>query len=120
MSCRCISLPSMFFTEEAPDGFLPSLTERAVSQKWKLLYACPNCGTLWAVDEFDKYQHQVVTRVSDPSKWDEDSEEGRKGLLLRSRGGTSDEKCVWSDCEKKRVRGVALCIDHLYATGARK
>ncbi len=120
MSCRCINLPSMFYAEEAPAGFLQALKERAVSQKWKRLCACPDCGTLWAVDEWDKYHHQVVTRVSDPSKWDEDSEEGRKELLLRSRGGVTDEKCVWLGCEKKRVQGVAMCIDHLYATGARK
>lgn len=120
MSCRCFSLPLAFFAEEAPRGFVDSLVEKAVSQNWKRLRACPVCGALWAVDEWDKYHDQVVTRVSDMSRWDADSEEERKGLLLRSRGGTSDEKCVWSGCKKKRVRGVAMCIDHLYATGARK
>ncbi len=120
MSCRCSNLPSAFYAEEAPRGFLDSLVERAVSQKWKRLGACPACKALWAVDEHDKYQEQVITRVFEPSRWDEDSEEERKSLLLRSRGGTSAEKCVWSGCEKKRVRGVVMCIDHLYATGARK
>jgi len=120
MSCRCSSLPPAFYAEEAPRGFLKSLDEREVSQKWKRLCVCRECGALWAVDEWDKYQEQVVSRVTEHAKWDDDSEEMRKGLLLRSRGGLTDEKCLWAGCEKKRVRGVAMCIDHLYATGARK
>ncbi len=120
MSCHCANLPSSFFAEEAPSGFIESLAERAVSQKWKRLCSCPECGSLWAVDEWDKYQEKVVTRVSEKSRWDEHSEDDRKALLLRSRGGTVDEQCVWAGCAKKRVRGVAMCVDHLYATGARR
>ena len=120
MPCHCSSLPVAFYADKAPSGFLKLLDEKATSPKWKTLSVCPVCGAQWAVDVWDKYQEQLVTRVADPEKWDDDSEEIRKGLLLRSRGGLTEEKCVWAGCEKKKVRGVALCIDHLYATGARK
>jgi hypothetical protein len=114
-------LPATFYVEEGPRGFVESLKEEDYSsENWKRLYVCPECGTRWAVDEWEKYGHQVASRVRDDHRWDEESEEDRKSLLLRSRGGLTEEKCAWLGCEKKKVRGVAYCIDHLYATGARK
>lgn len=85
------------------------------------LYSCPECGILWAIDEWDKYQYQVVSRVKDRSTWSSDQriEEGKQ-LLLVSRGGTSDEMCIWSGCTEKRVKGVVYCLDHLWNTGAKR
>lgn len=121
MTCVCEKLPDCFYLEEAPKGFEASLAHKETSvPNWRDLMACRECRTLWAIDEWEKYHPQVVSRVRDPGNWAACSEENRKALLLRSRGGTTDEKCAWLGCEKKRVRGVAFCIDHLYATGARK
>jgi hypothetical protein len=113
-------LPPAFYADEAPEGFLGSLDKKAAPAQWKTLGICPKCGAQWAIDVEDKYQEQVIMRVADPEKWDGDSDEVRKGLLLRSRGGLTEEKCLWAGCDNKRVIGVVHCIDHLYATGARR
>ena len=121
MTCVCSKLPDFFFLEEGPKGFESSLEQKDTSvPNWKNLCRCRSCGALWAIDEWDKYHDQVASRVRDVSHWDEDSEEERKKLLLKSRGGLSDEPCAWLGCEKRSVRGVAYCLNHLYATGARK
>ena len=118
MKCVCSSLADVFYVESRP-GFLHDLSEKACAS-WKKLCVCPRCGTHWAVDEWDKYQIQVINRVSDIENWDVASEEERKKLLLDSRGGLTHKDCIWAECGKKRVKGLAYCIDHLYATGTRK
>jgi hypothetical protein len=121
MKCSCANLPDAFYVEDGPKGFVEALVERDYSsENWKRLYECPTCTARWVVDEWDKYAHQVASRVRDRRRWDEESEAERKNLLLKSRGGLTEEECARLGCEKKKVRGVAYCIDHLYATGARK
>lgn len=120
MKCRCSNLPDTFYVDEGPNGFQKSLHEED-AQDWMRLCSCPKCGTLWAIDEWDKYQDQIVSRVKDRSTWaDEQGTEARKQLLLRSRGGTTDETCIWSGCSGKRVKGVVYCLEHLWNTGARR
>jgi hypothetical protein len=121
MKCLCPTLPDAFYVEDGPKGFIEALAEKDYSsENWKRLYECPTCPTMWVVDEWDKYGHQVASRLRERGRWDEESEEERKSLLLKSRGGITTEECAWMGCAKKKVRGVAYCIDHLYATGARK
>lgn len=88
---------------------------------WIKLFRCKVCGQHWSIDEWDKYVDRVITRITDVENWESnDSTSLRKGLLLASRGGTTNEECAWAGCKGKQVKGVAFCIDHLYATGARK
>jgi len=120
INCTCFSLPDVFYLDEGPKGFEESLHQEAM-QNWMRLYSCPKCGTLWAIDEWDKYQYQIASRVKDRSTWSSDQRiEERKQLLLRSRGGTTDETCIWSGCVQKRVKGVVYCLEHLWNTGARR
>ncbi len=85
------------------------------------LFRCSECGGLWAIDEWDKYQWQVAFRVGADEGWiGVDREPQRKQLLLESRGGATAERCIWVGCQNPRVIGVVYCVDHLYATGARK
>jgi hypothetical protein len=68
-----------------------------------------------------KGHDQVVNRVTDQSSWSSELRiDERKQLLLQSRGGTTDETCIWSGCGGKRVKGVAYCLEHLWNTGARR
>jgi hypothetical protein len=119
MKCICGSLLEVFYLDSAGAGFMQPLRERS-AENWKRLYQCESCGVYWAVDEWDKYAHQVASRVSSPTEWDTASDQQRKKLLLQARGGLTSEKCIWAGCAALRVKGVAFCIDHLYATGARK
>ena len=119
MKCTCASRPDAFYLESDRTIFMSSLREQA-AENWKRLYRCESCGEYWAVDEWEKYGHQVASRATSSTEWDTASEGRRKKLLLDSRGGTTDEQCIWAGCSGHRVRGVAFCIDHLYDTGARK
>lgn len=121
IKCKCSSLPDVFYLDDGPNGFQNGLTKIDKDTQNSELFECPDCGTLWAIDTWDKYWFQVVGRIQNRNAWTTSvSEEKRKELLLRSRGGTTDEECIWNNCKKKRVKGVVYCIDHLYETGARK
>lgn len=120
MKCKCSNLPDAFYINEAPWRFEKSL-HKEDTQNWMHLYSCPKCGTLWTIDEWDKYQDQVVARVKDRANWATDQAiAARKRLLLESRGGTTDETCMWAGCHGKKVKGVAYCLEHLWDTGARR
>ena len=120
MKCVCSNLPDAFYLDAAPPAWSASLLwEEAFA--WRTLYSCPECGTLWAIDDWDKYMPQVVNRVKDRSRWTEEPlEETRKQLLLQSRGGTEEETCIWAGCSVKRVKGTVFCVDHLWKMGVRR
>ena len=120
MKCKCNNLPSQFYFSDAASKFSQKLSEVAIGD-WVKLYECTVCKTLWAIDVWDKYTWQVVFKISDREKWESEiTVDKRKQLLLNSRGGLTDEICIYANCNKKRVRGVVYCLDHLYNTGARK
>lgn len=120
MKCKCSKLPDVFYLEEGPKTFEKGLHQKDMAN-WMRLYSCPHCGTMWAIDEWDKYQIQVVSRVINKGSWaDQDTIQQRKQLLLKSRGGLTDAECIWVGCHEKQVKGVVYCLDHLWETGARK
>jgi hypothetical protein len=119
MSCRCVDLPDLFKLEDHP-GFIES-TIRIATGNWVHLHKCANCGQLWRVDESDKYQVQFVVRISSSADWEQfDAVPLQKLFLLQSRGGLSNEQCIWRGCQGKCVKGVVYCVEHLYQTGARE
>lgn len=118
MKCKCQKLADLFYIDQGPRGFEKKLKE-VDAKNWMRLCECPSCGQLWAIDEWDKYSWQVVSRVSDQTNWaDSERVNERKELLLKERGGTTDDECQWAGCEGKRVKGVAYCLEHLWNTGA--
>lgn len=120
MRCNCSSLPEIFFLVEGPKEFEKGL-KKLDTKNWMRFYECPECEGLWIIDEWDKYTWRVVSRIKNRDEWPATiSEQQRKQLLLASRGGTTDQKYIWKDCPNNQVKGVALCIDHLYDAGARK
>src|SRR5664279_3287389 len=111
MTCECSSLPDAFYLEEAPGGFKDHLVQQDM-KNWLRLFRCSECGASWAIDECDKYQWQVAFRVGPGEDWAAvDREPQRKQLLLKSRGGTASERCIWAGCSNPRVKGVAYCLD---------
>lgn len=120
MKCRCDRLQDAFYADEGPRGFAKGLKTEETGD-WIWLGSCPVCGALWAVDEWDKYQDQVVTRVRHRAEWEtRDATEMRKQLLLKSRGGLTEGLCIWAGCKGKTVKGVVYCLEHLWQTGARR
>jgi len=113
-------MAAAMYYEDAPRAFFRIIEQVAVGN-WIVLFRCKRCGQHWSIDEWDKYQVRVITKVSNVENWETtDSTSLRKDLLLRSRGGTTSQECAWQGCDGKQVKGVVLCIDHLYATGARR
>jgi hypothetical protein len=114
-------LAGAFFADEAPAGWIESL-RREAQGNWKTLERCMECGGSFAIDEWDKLQPRVVVRVDDVGQWEieADDVDTRKALLLRSRGGLQDTECEWVGCLRPQVRGVAICLEHLWNLGVRR
>lgn len=120
MKCKCSKLPDYFYLENAPWHFEKNLNIEDYKD-WMKLGSCHKCGQLWAVDEWDKYSHQMVSKISSRQGWEKgESIELRKQLLLKNRGGVTEQACILAGCGKKAVKDVVYCIDHLYETGATK
>ena len=117
--CRCAQSPDAIYWTGRPPDFEKTFAEEPAGN-WVKLFRCTECGQYWSVDEWDKYQEQVAGKVADSSDWEAPGDEARKQLLVRSRGGLSALPCAWAGCKKSAVKGVALCADHLFETGARR
>ena len=118
MSCECAVLPEI--VRVVDHQTIVDQLRLIEPGNWVRLCECPVCLQLWCVDEWDKLQVQLAIKLSDRDGWQGfDPTPLRKRFLLQARGGTVDEKCIWSGCDGRRVRGVVYCLDHLYATGAR-
>jgi hypothetical protein len=124
MHCACEELPvyTYYHTDRGLSLKLRLFVVRVAESSWRELFRCEICGTHWRIDIPDKFQQQFAWKVGDfREDWATvEFVDEQKALLLQRRGGETDEKCVWMSCEKKRVKGMAFCIDHLYATGARR
>ncbi|MBP8084191.1 MAG: hypothetical protein KAZ87_13415 [Spirochaetes bacterium] len=98
-----------------PKNFESRLEHIEYSKSFKKMYRCKCCGQYWVIDEYDKYEPQIVIKENDVSNWKtKDYEEIRYELFAYSKGGYSDEKCSWNDCSNKSVKGKSLCPYHCF------
>lgn len=88
---------------------------------WYELYVNKSDNSFWRLDAWDKYQEQFFLKLESKENWTEfDGKELMMDLLLETRG-TSDEVCVWKDCKKSALNGLAYCVRHAYEeVGIRK
>ena len=119
MSCECSQLPDVVKLDE--DSAIGRFDELETGD-WERLVRCPRCGQLWSVDKPDGYTRSFAIKMPRREGWREfDTTPLRRQYLVQSRGGLTDENCIWLGCEQRRVRGgVVYCADHLYETGARE
>ncbi len=117
--CQCNNIPNSFYLADGPLNFDKEL-EKVKTGDWIWLGRCPECGSLWSVDVSDKLHWQVVVHLRSEDDFENDTTEIRKNLLLKFRGGNSEDKCIWAGCSNKAVKDVAYCIDHLWKTGSRR
>ena len=123
MNVHTPTWPDASYFDEGTDAGRCVLAELELvaRQDWRKLYRHKLDGSLWAIDEWDKYQQQFLFRVGSVDHWStEDHTAEEKALLLSSRGGTGDGTCLWKGCGNRNVRGVVYCIDHLYEQGVRR
>ena len=124
MNCSCEELPvyTYYPAERGLSRKLRPFVATVAKSNWRELFRCEFCATHWRIDVEDKFQQRFVWKVgNDREDWAtiEFIEEEKK-LLLQRRGGETAGECAWIGCVKKKVKGVAYCMDHLYATGARR
>ncbi|TEW47648.1 metal-binding protein [Psychromonas algicola] len=84
---------------------------------WEKLMECSECGQLWKVSEFEKYQTLYAVKVPDLNDWEDVGDALIKEKIVQDRGGITEQECMFSGCEHKQVKDSAYCIDHLYETG---
>jgi hypothetical protein len=120
LMCSCATLTTAIYVEDQPPTLLTSL-DLIASGNWIRLCRCRNCGQLWRVDEADKYQTQFAFKLSNVAGWEAfDTKPVEIELLVKSRGGLSNQQCGKLGCDKRAVHGAAFCPDHLYETGTRR
>jgi len=124
MHCACEELPvyTYYYSERGLSQKIRPFIASVAKSDWRELFRCEVCGTHWGIDVEDRLQQQFVWKVGAfREDWvSVEFVDVEKELLLQCRGGVTEEKCAWIGCGKKKVKGVAYCIDHLYATGARR
>ena len=102
-NCNCIKMPSVFYYEDTEKDFYEGL-EKIDSFDWYELYECKMCFQYWRIDIWDKLQERFVVRVENRNNWkDFDETPLIKELIIKNRGGTIDQECVWQSCKGKRV-----------------
>ncbi len=114
-------LTNLYF-DELPNAIKKRLVEvDYYSEEWMNIFKNKETGQLWAIDIYDKYQPQIAVKIDSLEQLKNiNFKDIRKNLLFKSRGGCDESTCIMKGCNKKRVKGVVYCIDHLYETGARK
>ena len=118
--CQCKQLQPLVDLENVGKEWMADFTEIEVGN-WVHLQRCPVCGQLWRVDAWDKYQPQYAVKLSTSDGWQAfDATPLLKRQMIENRGGVSNERCMWRNCEAKQVKGSAFCVEHLYETGARR
>jgi hypothetical protein len=119
MSCACSKLSDIVRLEEHPG--IERDSDQLERDNWFWLVHCRSCGQLWSLDEWEKHQRQFAIKIPQREGWhDFDTTPLRQAFLIESRGGLTDEPCIWSGCSGWRVRGVVYCAEHLFKTGVRE
>ena len=118
--CTCSQMPEILYYEDTTISFRQDL-DKIETGGWIELHKCRICGQCWQIDVWDQGQERFVAKIEDIKNWKVfDISPLVKNLIIKNRGGTTDQECVWANCKNKRVKGVAYCINHLYENGARR
>jgi hypothetical protein len=118
MNCNCQTFSDLVDLRAHRD-FLIGMA--ALGNKgWRNFYQCIRCQQKWIVDVDDGRIEIYAIRGDDIDQAEKDREHLIKKYMVQNRGGYQEEKCIWQDCENKRVKGFMMCVDHLYSAGHRK
>lgn len=122
MKCECSRLPRLFNIEK----YLSHLRETVeiVDRKdsgWGELRICRICGQHWQLDKWDKLQTICAIKIDFPDDWQNyDDKSDRMQLLIDSRGGLSEVRCIKAICQNKAFKSLAYCLEHSYEIGLRE
>ncbi|SEI82193.1 hypothetical protein SAMN05216327_10498 [Dyadobacter sp. SG02] len=81
---------------------------------WYELYQYNYDQSFWRLDRFDKLQEQFFVKLPFTDDWaNYNSQEMEIELLRKTRGATTTP-CVWQECGKPSLMGLAFCERHAY------
>jgi len=119
INCECNQLPRIFNVENYPNHLKDrvQLVDRK-DDSWRELGKCRVCGRYWQLDKWDKFQTICAIKIDFPDDWQKyDDKPDRLELLVNSRGGLSEVKCVKANCQNKALKDLAYCLKHSYESG---
>lgn len=118
--CNCKEQPELIEISSRFPDFMSSLNQLNVGD-WLLLMSCPECQQLWRVDDMDKDQVCYAVKIPTQENWKEfDVESLIKEKMIENRGGLTQNYCMWTKCDFKKVKGSTFCVNHLWETGSRE
>ncbi len=95
--------------------------EHIAEVAWFELYRRKEDGSFWRIDREDKHQERFIVRIESFLDWESfDSSSLEKQLLLSTRGGESQERCLVAGCSSRAIKASAFCLEHTYERGVRK
>lgn len=121
-NCKCNQLPRIFDSEKYPNhlrGRIEIIDKK--NEGWRELGKCRECGQYWQLDKWDKLQTICAIKIDFPDNWQNYNDEPvRLELLMKSRGGLSEEECIKKNCKNKALKTLAYCLEHSYRIGLRE
>jgi len=85
------------------------------SRLWAELFQCETCGQHWIVEvggEMDRRTDKAF-KITEPKNWlSYDTMPALAGWLIKKHGGLSEKQCIFSGCNEKALKNMAVCIYH--------
>lgn len=82
---------------------------------WISVARCNDCGQIWRVDKTDGKSIAMAIKVASVDGWrDADDRAARVEYLRHSYGGDDVAKCIWSGCQHRALKTLAMCAEHAY------
>jgi hypothetical protein len=117
--CNCKEQSTLVDISSCHADFISSLNQLDVGN-WILLLSCPKCHQLWRVDDMGKYEAYYAVKIPSQENWKAfDVESLIKEKMIENRGGLTQNYCMWTKCDAKKVKGSTFCVNHLWVTGSR-
>jgi hypothetical protein len=81
---------------------------------WYVLYQHKGDLSFWRLDKYDRLQERYFLKLPSRQDWiNFNSQELQIALLLKTRG-LDETACIWQNCMKSALNGLAFCERHAY------
>jgi hypothetical protein len=111
----------IYYVDEEILKRIVSEFELIEKKSWYKLYENKIDKSFWRLDEWDKYQVQILVKIDSKENWTEFDDKDLRIELLKNFRGLSNEKCKWKDCSRKALNNLVFCELHAYTEmGIRK